>query len=133
MFDSSKPAGTPKQRFAYLFPSRDTALISVRMRPGLSQQQRNHTIAVIREAVVMPQWQLSTAGAGYLVTGEPVIVSDLTKSITSSIELLLVAVLIVMAATLGLIFLGRPRLLPLALALLAAAITFGALSASGPR
>ena len=79
----------------------------------------------------MPQWQLSTAGAGYLVTGEPVIVSDLTKSITSSIELLLVAVLIVMAATLGLIFLGRPRLLPLALALLAAAITFGALSAIG--
>ncbi len=131
VFDSSKPAGTPKQRFAYLFPSRDTALISVRMRPGLSQDTRNHTIAVIREAVQMPQWQLATAGAGYLVTGEPVIVSDLTKSITSSIELLLIAVLIVMAGTLGLIFLGRPRLLPLALAVLAAAITFGALSAIG--
>jgi hydrophobe/amphiphile efflux-3 (HAE3) family protein len=131
VFDSSKPAGTPKQRFAYLFPSRDTALVSVRMRPGLSQQQRNRTIAVIREAVQMPQWHLSSAGAGYLVTGEPVIVTDLTKSISSSIELLLVAVLIVMAATLGLIFLGRPRLLPLALALLAAALTFGALSAVG--
>ena len=78
----------------------------------------------------MPQWQLSTQGAGYLVTGEPVIVSDLTKSITSSIELLLLAVLVVMAGTLGLIFLGRPRLLPLALAILAAAITFGALSAA---
>ena len=37
VFDSSKPAGTPKQRFAYLFPSRDTALVAVRMRPGLSQ------------------------------------------------------------------------------------------------
>jgi hypothetical protein len=131
VFDSSKPAGTPKQRFAYLFPSRDTALISVRMRPGLSQTVRNRTIAEIREAVEMPQWQLSTAGAGYLVTGEPVIVSDLTKSISSSIELLLIAVLIVMAGTLGLIFLGRPRLLPLALALLAAALTFGALSAVG--
>ena len=78
----------------------------------------------------MPQWQL-THGKGYLVTGEPVIVSDLSKSITSSIELLLVAVLVVMAGTLGLIFLGRPRLLPLALALLAAALTFGALSAVG--
>jgi hydrophobe/amphiphile efflux-3 (HAE3) family protein len=131
VFDSSKPAGTPKQRFAYLFPSRDTALISVRMRPGLSQTVRNRTIAEIREAVEMPQWHLSTAGAGYLVTGEPVIVSDLTKSISSSIELLLIAVLIVMAGTLGLIFLGRPRLLPLALALLAAALTFGALSAVG--
>jgi uncharacterized protein len=131
VFDSSKPAGTPKQRFAYLFPSRDTALISVRMRPGLSQSVRNRTIAEIREAVGMSQWHLSTAGAGYLVTGEPVIVSDLTKSISSSIELLLIAVLIVMAGTLGLIFLGRPRLLPLALALLAAALTFGALSAVG--
>ena len=36
-----------------------------------------------------------------------------------------------MAATLGLVFTGRPRLLPLALALLAAALTFGALSARG--
>ena len=131
VFDSSKPAGTPKQRFAYLFPSRDAALLAVRMRPGLSQHVRNETIATIREAVAMPQWRLQTAGARYLVTGEPVIVSDLTESFTSSIELLLIAVLILMAATLGLIFTGRPRLLPLALALLAAAVTFGALSAVG--
>ncbi|HXD53257.1 MAG TPA: MMPL family transporter [Solirubrobacteraceae bacterium] len=131
VFDSSKPAGTPKQRFAYLFPSRDAALVAVRMRPGLSQHVRNETIATIREAVAMGQWRLQTAGARYLVTGEPVIVSDLTKSFTSSIELLLIAVLILMAATLGLIFTGRPRLLPLALALLAAAVTFGGLAAVG--
>ncbi len=130
VFDPTKPAGTPKQRFAYLFPSRDTALISVRMKPGLSQAQRNRTIGEIRAATEMPQWHL-THGQGYLVTGEPVIVSDLSKSITSSIELLLIAVLIVMAGTLGLIFLGRPRLLPLFLALLAAALTFGALSLVG--
>lgn len=130
VFDPSKPAGTPKQRFAYLFPSPDMALISVRMRPGLSQQARNRTIALVRQAVAMPQWRLEH-GSPYLVTGEPVIVSDLTKSISSSIELLLIAVLIVMAGALGLVFLGRPRLLPLALALLAAALTFGALSAVG--
>ena len=59
------------------------------------------------------------------------IVSDLSSSITHSIELLLVAVLLVMAGTLGLIFSGRPRLLPLAVALLAAALTFGALSVAG--
>ena len=52
-------------------------------------------------------------------------------SITHSIELLLVAVLLVMAGTLGLIFSGRPRLLPLGVALLAAALTFGALSVVG--
>jgi hydrophobe/amphiphile efflux-3 (HAE3) family protein len=130
VFDPTKPAGTPKQRFAYLFPSRDTALVSIRMRPGLSQARRNQTIAEIRAAVKMPQWHLKQ-GRPYLVTGEPVIVSDLSKSISSSIELLLVAVLIVMALMLGLIFVGRPRLLPLFLALLAAAVTFGGLSLVG--
>ena len=32
VFDSTKIAGTPKSRFAYLFPSPDAALVSVRMR-----------------------------------------------------------------------------------------------------
>ena len=130
VFDSSKPAGTPKQRFAYLFPSREAALVSVRMRAGLSEAQRTRTIALVRQAVAMPQWKLQH-GESYLVTGVPVIVADLTHSITHSIELLLIAVLLVMAATLGLVFTGRPRLLPLALALLAAALTFGALSLVG--
>ncbi len=130
VFDSTKPAGTPKQRFAYLFPSREAALVSVRMRAGLSESQRTRTIALIRRAVAMPQWHL-THGESYLVTGVPVIVADLTSSITHSIELLLLAVALVMAATLALIFTGRPRLLPLAVALLAAAITFGALSLAG--
>jgi hydrophobe/amphiphile efflux-3 (HAE3) family protein len=130
VFDSSKPAGTPKQRFAYLFPSREAALVSVRMRAGLSEAQRTRTIALIRQAVAMPQWKLQH-GESYLVTGVPVIVADLTHSITHSIELLLIAVLLVMAATLALVFTGRPRLLPLAVALLATAITFGALSLAG--
>ena len=127
VFDSSKPVGTPKQRFAYLFPSPDAALISVRMRPGLSQAARSHTIALISRAVAMKQWQLQH-GETYLVTGEPAIVSDLTSSISHSIELLLLAVLTVMAIVLSLVFRGRPRLLPLLAALLAAALTFGALS-----
>jgi len=130
VFDSSKPAGTPKQRFAYLFPNRDSALISVRMRSGLSDAQRTRTIALIRQAVGMSQWHL-TRGGTYLVTGVPVIVSDLTGAITHAIELLMVAVLLVMAASLGLIFNGRPRLLPLAIAVLAAALTFAALSLAG--
>ncbi len=130
VFDSSKTVGTPKQRFAYLFPSPEAALISVRMKAGLSESARTHTIALIRAAVAMSQWRLAH-GETYLVTGEPVIVSDLTSSISHSIELLLVAVLLVMAFVLSLIFSGRPRLLPLALALLAAALTFGALSLIG--
>jgi hypothetical protein len=100
------------------------------MRAGLSESERTRTIELIREAVAMPQWKLRH-GERYLVTGVPVIVSDLTDSITHSIELLLIAVLLVMAASLGLIFTGRPRLLPLAIAVLAAALTFGALSLAG--
>jgi hydrophobe/amphiphile efflux-3 (HAE3) family protein len=130
VFDSTKPAGTPKERFAYLFPSGDSALVSVRMKAGLPESARTRTIAEIRQAVAMPQWRLQH-GESYLVTGEPVIVSDLNHSITRSIELLLIAVLLVMAGTLGLVFSGRPRLLPLAVALLAAALTFGALSLAG--
>jgi uncharacterized protein len=130
VFDSSKPAGTPKQRFAYLFPSPDAALISVRMRSGLSEAQRAHTIALIGQAVAMKQWRLQHGGT-YLVTGEPAIVSDLTSSISRSIELLLLAVLVVMAIVLSLIFRGRPRLLPLLVALLATALTFGALALIG--
>ncbi|HEU0250373.1 MAG TPA: MMPL family transporter, partial [Solirubrobacteraceae bacterium] len=130
VFDSTKPAGTPKQRFAYLFPSRDAALVSVRLRAGLSEAQRTRTIALIRAATAMPQWRLQNGGR-YLVTGEPVIVADITGSISHSIELLLVAVLIVMAIVLGLVFRGRPRLLPLLIALLASALTFGALALSG--
>ncbi|MFZ1155530.1 MAG: MMPL family transporter [Solirubrobacteraceae bacterium] len=130
VFDSSKPAGTPKQRFAYLFPSRESALVSVRLKAGLSEAQRSHTIGLIRQAVAMSQWHLAN-GEAYLVTGEPVIVNDITSSITHSIELLLVAVLLVMGIVLSLIFNGRPRLLPLAIAVLAAALTFGALALSG--
>jgi predicted RND superfamily exporter protein len=128
--DSVKTPGTPKQRFAYLFPSRDTALVSVRMRAGLSEAQRTHTIALIRAAVAMPQWRLEHGGS-YLVTGEPAIVSDLTGRLASALELLLLAVALAMALALGLVFSGRPRLLPLAVAALAVALTFGALALVG--
>jgi predicted RND superfamily exporter protein len=133
VFDATlKTPGTPKQRFAYLFPSRNTALVSVRMRAGLSEAQRAHTIALIRAAVAMPQWQLRH-GNSYLVTGEPAIVSDLTGRLSSALELLLLAVALAMALALGLVFSGHPRLLPLAVAALAVALTFGALALTGGR
>jgi predicted RND superfamily exporter protein len=131
VFDNTaKLPGTPKQRFAYLFPGREAALISVRMKAGLSEAQRTRTIGAIRRALAMPQWRLQH-GEHYLLTGQPVIVAELTSSIAHSIELLLVAVLLAMALALGLVFRGRPRLLPLAVAVLAVALTFGALAAVG--
>ncbi len=135
VFDPSKPPGTPKGKFAYLFPSKGaapgrTALVQVRLEAGLSEARRAEAIALVRAAVAMAQFKPRN-GATYTVTGAPVVVSDLAASIGGSLRTLLVVALLVMAATLLLVFRVRPRLLPLALALVAVALTFGALSLAG--
>ena len=66
-----------------------------------------------------------------MVSGAPVVVDGLAEKLSSAIGVLLIAALVVMTLTLALVF-GPPlRLLPLALALAAAAIAFGLLSALG--
>jgi len=130
VFASGAKAGTPKARFAYLFPNADSALVSVRLRPDLSDAGRREAIALIRSAVRMPQWRLAN-GQQVVVTGAPVVLSDLTTSVSRSIVVLLVAALVVMALTLALVLHSRLRLWPLVVALAAAAMTFGALSAVG--
>jgi len=124
--------GTPKQRFAYLFPTADSALVQVRLRAGLSEKQRDAAIALVRDAVAMPQWQPQNGGK-YVVTGVPVLVADLTDAITGQLAVLLIAAFLVMALALGLVFRARMRLLPLAVALGATAITFGGFALAGQK
>ncbi len=76
VFDAAKPAGTPKSRFAYLFPTKEAALIQVRLRSDLSEDQRKRAIADIREAVGLGEWKLKN-GTGYTVTGAPVVLTYL--------------------------------------------------------
>ena len=121
----------PKGRFAYIFPNKSSALIQVRFRPDLSEGQRDRAIDLVRRAVAMPDWKLPNGKGTYVVTGAPVVVSDLTKSISHSLIVLLVAALVVMAITLSLVFRARLRLLPLVVAVAAAGLTFGALSLTG--
>ena len=130
VFDQARPVGTPKRRFAYLFPTRRAALVQVRLKAGLSEARRNDAIALVRRAVSLRSLKPRN-GATYTATGAPVVVSDLTDSITGSMLTLLIVALLVMAATLALAFRGRPRLLPLAIAFAATALTFGALSLAG--
>ena len=102
VFDSSKPAGTPKARFAYLFPTTDAALIQVRLQPDLSRRARPRVglrPRRRRDARLAP-----APRQHYVVTGGPVVVSDLTTSITDSIVVLLIAALLVMAVVLALVF-----------------------------
>jgi hydrophobe/amphiphile efflux-3 (HAE3) family protein len=131
VFDDTKGPGVPKGRFAYIFPNQNSALIQVRFRPGLSEGARDRAIRLVRDAVAMPDWRLPNGKGTYVVTGAPVVVSDLTRSISDSLIALLIAALAVMAVTLGLVFRARLRLIPLVVALAAAALTFGALSLVG--
>jgi uncharacterized protein len=122
--------GVPKSRFAYLFPSKNAALIQVRLRPRLGEEQRRRAIELIEEATEQPVFK-PREGAHYIVTGVPVVTERLADAVQSSIFVLLGAALVLMAATLALVFRSRLRLLPLALALAAAGMTFGALSLAG--
>jgi hydrophobe/amphiphile efflux-3 (HAE3) family protein len=131
VFDrSAGAAGVPKSRFAYLFPSKNAALIQVRLRPDLTDAEQARAIELVRtatgEKVFKPR-----KGARYIVTGVPVVAEGLADAIQRSIFILLGAALVLMAATLALVFRSRLRLLPLGLALAAAAMTFGALSLAG--
>ena len=130
VFDPARGAGQPKARFAYLFPTASSALIQVRLKAGLSDAQQARAISWIRQAVRMPMFR-SAYGGTYTVTGEPVVVNDLASAITGAIAKLLIAAVLAMAAVLLIVFRSRLRLLPLAIALVTVAITFGAISLTG--
>jgi uncharacterized protein len=130
VFDSTRGVNQPKARFAYLFPTANSALIQVRLKASLSASQQAKAISWIRQAVRMPMFR-SAYGGTYTVSGVPVVTNDLADTITSSITVLLIAALLVMATTLLLVFRSRLRLLPLAIALAAVGITFGVTSLFG--
>jgi hydrophobe/amphiphile efflux-3 (HAE3) family protein len=130
VFDASKGPGEPKARFAYLFPSKRAALIQVRLKPGLSDGERRDAIEHIRAAVQNPRFKMQNKQE-YVVTGIPIVVDALAESVQNAIFVLLAASLLIMAATLALVFRTRMRLLPLGLALAAAAMTYGFMSLAG--
>ena len=51
VFDPARGERTPKARFAYLFPSAESALISVRLKAGLSEAERAEAVELVRAAV----------------------------------------------------------------------------------
>lgn len=128
VFDPAQP-DQPKARFSYLFPSNQAALISIRLRPELSESERREAIDQIRAAVADPAFEIG--GSQYVVGGVPVVVADLTDTLSSKVFVLLAIAFAVMAVAL-MIFLRPPlRLLPLAIALGSAALVFGGLAALG--
>lgn len=130
VFDPARGADVPKARFAALFPSRDAALIHVRLKHGLSDAGRSHAIKLIRAATRMPMFRLEHGGT-YTVSGAPVLADALAGGVGGDIARLLIGAVVAMALVLLALVRVRRRLLPLAIALAAAALTFGALSLAG--
>jgi uncharacterized protein len=129
VFDQSKPAGTPKERFGYLFPNKDAAQIIVRLRPDMTDAERHDAIGLFKQAVDDPRFKLSDGS--YVVTGAPVVVDAGARELRSQTLLLLGVAALVMAVTL-LLILPRPlRLLPLAVAVAAGAMTLGLVALFG--
>jgi hydrophobe/amphiphile efflux-3 (HAE3) family protein len=116
VFDFARPRGTPKARLSYLFPNARSAQIVVRLKPDLSTAERRRAIELI-EATVAETTPRKACGEGgkpapcFTLAGGSYVVSG--------------------AAVLFLVFRSRWPLLPLAVALMAVAITFGLLALVG--
>jgi len=143
VFDFARPRGTPKARLAYLFPNARSAQIVIRLRPDLSEAERHRAIGLIEAAVAettprkackegekpAPCFELD--GGSYVVSGAPVVIDGVSRALKDALLVLFALAVAVMAFVLLLVFRSRWPLLPLAIALMAAAITFGLLALVG--
>jgi predicted RND superfamily exporter protein len=143
VFDLRRSRGTPKARLAYLFPNNHTTQIVLRLRPGLSEAERNRALALIRDAVEdetprqactfkgQPEACFALHGGTYTISGAPIVIEGLAGALKSALLVLFAVAILVMAVTLLAVFRSRLRLLPLGIALAAAALTFGLLALLG--
>jgi predicted RND superfamily exporter protein len=137
VFDIGKARGTPKAKLAYLFPNGRSAQIVIRLRSDLSEAERRRAIETIEDVVHdpvarqqckfkgKPERCFQLHGARYVISGVPVVLDAVTRALKDALLVLLGVALVVMALTLRLVFRSRWRLLPLGIALAAAALTFG--------
>ncbi|MGN6203138.1 MAG: efflux RND transporter permease subunit [Solirubrobacterales bacterium] len=143
VFDFARPRGTPKARLSYLFPNAKSAQIVIRLKPDLSVAERRRAIELI-EATVADTTPRKACGEGgtpapcftldggrYVVSGAPVVIEGVAGALKDALLVLFAIALAVMAAVLFLVFRSRWPLLPLAVALMAVAITFGLLALVG--
>jgi predicted RND superfamily exporter protein len=143
VFDFARPRGTPKARLAYLFPNARSAQIVIRLKPDLSESERRRAIELIESAVAEAKPRKACGEGGetapcftlergrYVVSGAPVVVEGVAQALKDALLILFAVALGVMAAVLFLVFRSRWPLLPLAIALMAVAITFGLLALVG--
>jgi hydrophobe/amphiphile efflux-3 (HAE3) family protein len=143
VFDFARPRGTPKARLSYLFPNAHSAQIVIRLKPDLSESERRRAIGLIEAAVAETKPRKICGEGGkpapcftldrgsYVVSGAPVVIEGVAEALKDALLVLFAIAIAVMAAALFLVFRSRWPLLPLAVALMAVAITFGLLALVG--
>jgi len=143
VFDLRRSRGTPKARLAYLFPNSRSAQIVIRLRPDLSDAERSRALSLIRAAVFdgtprracafkgRPQACFKLRHGHYTISGAPLVIEGVADALKHALLVLFAVALVVMALTLLAVFRSRLRLLPLGIALAAAALTFGCLKLVG--
>jgi hydrophobe/amphiphile efflux-3 (HAE3) family protein len=143
IFDFARPRGTPKARLAYLFPNAQSAQIVIRLKPDLSDSERRRAIELIEAAVAdttpreackekgKPAPCFELEGGSYVVSGAPVVIDGVADALQDALLVLFAIAVAVMAFILLIVFRSRWPLLPLAIALMAAGITFGLLALVG--
>jgi uncharacterized protein len=143
VFDFARPRGTPKPRLSYLFPNAHSAQIVIRLKPDLSHSERRRAIELIEAAVAETKPRKICGEGGkaapcftldrgsYVVSGAPVVIEGVARALKDALLVLFAIALAVMALVLFLVFRSRWPLLPLAVALMAVAITFGLLALVG--
>jgi hypothetical protein len=144
VFDLNRGRGVPKPKLAYLFPNDHSTQIVLRLRPDLTDSERSRALSLIREAVYdttprkvceyrgrrEPCFGLHGKGT-YTISGAPVAIEGITGALKDALLVLFAVAVVVMALVLLLVFRARFPLLPLVIALAAAAITFGLLELVG--
>jgi hydrophobe/amphiphile efflux-3 (HAE3) family protein len=143
VFDLARPRGTPKARLSYIFPNAKSAQIIIRLKPDLSESERHRAINLIEAAVneTTPRKEckegskaapcFTLEGGHYVVSGAPVVIDGVSRALKDALLILFAIAIVVMAVVLFLVFKSRWPLLPLAIALMAVAITFGLLALVG--
>lgn len=143
VFDLARPRGTPKARLSYIFPNAKSAQIIIRLKPDLSESERHRAIQLIEAAVhettprkackegSEPAPCFTLEGGRYVVSGAPVVIDGVARALKNALLILFAIAIVVMATVLFLVFRSRWPLLPLAVALMAVAITFGLLALVG--
>jgi hydrophobe/amphiphile efflux-3 (HAE3) family protein len=143
VFDLARPRGTPKARLSYIFPNAKSAQIIIRLKPDLSESERHRAINLIEGAVheTTPRKECKEGskaapcfvleGGRYVVSGAPVVIDGVSRALKDALLILFAIAIVVMAVALFLVFRSRWPLLPLVIALMAVAITFGLLALVG--